>query len=373
MPRGARMEFLGLTRAEWIETVVALAIFAGAVVLARLVVSVLRSVVHRLTSATETTLDDALVEAVRVPLIAFLIVQGAAIAAHTVSYLDEYQEGIQRAWLALAILIVVVGIQRVLSALLTWYAMAPAPALRVSRLSPQSLPLVRRAVNILTVLVGVLVVLDTLGLAISPLLAGLGIGGLAVALALQPLLANVFASSYMLSDASIRVGDFVEVHGGPVGVVQDIGWRATRIRSFDNNVVIIPNSRLAESTVTNYDALNQEADARVNIGVAYEEDLDRVEQVCTEEMIALRDELDFAVKDYEPIVRYQTFGDSNVDILLKLRAISWGDSFLLKHLLMKRIHARFRAEGITINYPARRLMLQEGDVPGLAGAFTRAD
>ncbi|MEX2375941.1 MAG: mechanosensitive ion channel family protein, partial [Dehalococcoidia bacterium] len=194
--------------------------------------------------------------------------------------------------------------------------------------------------------------------------AGLGIGGLAVALALQPLLANVFASSYMLSDSSIRVGDWVEVEGGPVGSVDDIGWRATRIRSFDNNIVIVPNSTLASSIVTNYSLTSIEADLRILVGVAYEEDLTRVEAVCEEIIVGLRDEWETAVKDYEPLVRFQTFGDSNVDILMKMRAQTWSDSFLLRHELMKRVHARFAAEGITINYPARRLILQSGDVEG---------
>ena len=101
------------------------------------------------------------------------------------------------------------------------------------------------------------------------------------------------------------------------------------------------------------------------VGVAYEEDLDRVEAVCREVLTTLSDEWETSVKEHEPVVLFTAFGDSNVDVLLKTRAVTWSDSFALKHEMMKRIHARFAAEGITINYPARRLFLQQDDVDGL--------
>src|SRR5690606_38163072 len=180
------------------------------------------------------------------------------------------------------------------------------------KLHPGSLPLIRRGVTILVFAAGFLVVLDTLGLAISPLLAGLGIGGLAVALALQPLLGNVFASSYMLSDSSILIGDYIEMRDGPTGMVDDIGWRATRIRSFDNNIVIVPNSALADALVTNFTLTSLEASAGVELGVAYDEDLSEVETVCREVLTALRDEWPTAVKSNDPVVSFTGFGESRI-------------------------------------------------------------
>jgi small-conductance mechanosensitive channel len=286
-----------------------------------------------------------------------------ATGAATLSYADAQQDEVRSIAIALSVLAVAIGVRRVSVEVLNWQASRPAAT--TSRLHPGSLPLIRRGLTILVYTVAFLIMLDTFGVAISPLLAGLGIGGLAVALALQPLLANVFASSYMLSDSSIRIGDWVEIAGGPVGYVDDIGWRATRIRSFDNNVVIVPNSTLADSVVTNYSLTSLEADARVELGVAYEEDLARVESVCLDVLFTLRDEWPSTVKDHEPICRFTEFRDSNINILLKIRSTTWSDSFLLKHELSKRIHARFVAEGITINYPARRLLLQHGDVGGL--------
>ncbi len=356
------MDF-GLTRDEWTETAVATAIAVGVVLAAFLVTAVTTRVVHTLTQSTEIDLDDRLGAAVRRPFILIVAIWGAVVAVQTLSYVEDGQDWIATVGVVLSVLIVTVVVRRVLVILVEWQA--SRPGLMQSRLHPGSVPLIRRGLSILVFAVGFLIILDALGLAISPLLAGLGIGGIAVALALQPLLANVFASSYMLSDSSIRIGDWVEVDGGPTGVVDDIGWRATRIRSFDNNVVIIPNSMLADSKVTNFSLTSLEADARVMLGVAYEEDLHRVEEVCRDVLTTLRDEWESSVKDQDPVVSFISFGDSNIDVLLKLRTLTWSDSFGLRHEMIKRIHARFNTEGISINYPARRLLLQQGDVDGL--------
>lgn len=355
-------DVLGLTESEWMETLAAAAIAVGAIVAAMVAAAVITRIVHALTHSTETELDDRIGRVLRRPFVLLVAIWGIAAALRTLSYLD-IEEWVSQGAIALTVLVVTVAIRRVLVILLEWQAARPGFA--NGKLHPGSIPLIRRGITILVFAAGGLIAMDMLGISISPLLAGLGIGGLAVALALQPLLANIFASSYMLSDSSVRVGDWIEVHGGPVGSIDDIGWRATRIRTFDNNIVIIPNSALADATVTNYSLTSLEADARVTVGVAYEEDLGRVEAVCREVLTTLRDEWPTTVKNHEPVVLFTSFGDSNVDILLKNRAQTWADSFELAHEMRKRIHARFTAEGITINYPARRLFLQEGDIDGL--------
>src|SRR5690606_16386618 len=119
------------------------------------------------------------------------------------------------------------------------------------------------------------------------------------------------------------------------------------------------------ATVTNYSLTSLHADARVSLRVAYEEDLNRVEEVCTEVLTALREEWGTSVKEHTPVVLFTDFGESNVDILLKMRAVTWIDSIGLKHEMIKRLHARFTTEGIAISYPARRLVMQRDDVDGM--------
>ncbi len=336
----------GLTRAEWGETAVAFALVLLAVAAARLLAVALRWAVHRVTRAAHRDLDEALASALRGPLVLLVFAQALFLALRTLSYIEPHDPRLERAWLAATVAIVTFATQRIVSRLLVWYTSRPSAPGR--RLDGRTAPLVRRASSVVITLAGAIIVMDTLGIQISPLLAGLGIGGLAVALALQPLLANLFASSYMLSDASVRVGDQIEVANGPSGRVEDIGWRATRLRNADNNIVIVPNSLLAGSVVTNFTTGDAAMDARVDLGVTYDADLARVVEVLTTEARRVRDEDPMATPGAEPLVRFTRFADAQVEIVVRLRARGFAEAAALRHTLTQRLHARLAAEGIAM-------------------------
>jgi small-conductance mechanosensitive channel len=219
--------------------------------------------------------------------------------------------------------------------------------------------------------------LDYLGISITPMVAGLGLGGLAVALALQPTLSNFFAGTQIVLDHVVRVGDYIELDSGVKGYVTDIGWRSTRIRTAFNNMVIVPNSRLADSVITNYYGPSMELAVLVEAGVSYSSDLVQVEGVAREVAKEVIDELDEAVKTFEPWFGYEEFGDSNINFWIWLQAKDRFASFRVKSELMKRLKSRFDQEGITINYPVRHLTFERPsdtpppfppDTPGTGGS-----
>jgi small-conductance mechanosensitive channel len=362
-----------VSRSDLVDTAIAFGIFFAALILAWFLAVLIPRLIRRMMRSDGSSPLDALVDAVRRPIFWLILVQGLFLALRHPAYMREHLELIDRLWIGTVVVAVIAGIIRANTHWFAWYQQRSEAGQLPGRIEPRVLSMIRRAANVVVVVVGGLLLLDVLGLEITPLIAGLGIGGLAVGLALQPVLASLFASSSMMSDASLKVGDFVEVEAGPVGTVEHIGWRATRIRSFDNNIVLIPNSKLADSTFTNYSTTTFQADARLIFGVAYEEDLQQVEDVVIDELTMLRDEFEGAVPSYEPMLRFQEFGDSNIDVLVKLRANTWVDSFMLRHLMVKRIHARLGREGITINYPARRLFMHGDDVSGLDRLFGLAD
>jgi small-conductance mechanosensitive channel len=219
--------------------------------------------------------------------------------------------------------------------------------------------LVQRVTILLVYVAGLLVLLDYLGIPISPMIAGLGLGGLAVALALQPTLSNFFAGTQIVSDRVVRVGDYIELDNGVIrGYVTDVGWRSTRIRTPFNNLVIIPNSRLADSVITNYHGPNMELAVIVNAGVSYSSDLAHVEGIALTVAREVIQDLDEAVKTFEPWFGYEEFGESNINFWVWLQAKNRIASFRVKSELIKRLHARFDQEGITINYPVRTTFLQ---------------
>lgn len=203
---------------------------------------------------------------------------------------------------------------------------------------------------------GALFILNKLGISIAPILTTLGIGGLAVALALQDTLANLFAGFHILLTQQVRIGDYVKVESGQEGYITDISWRTTKIRMLPNNVVLVPNTKLSQAIITNYYLPEREMSVSVDLGVHYQSDLKKVEQITLEVAKDIQKEIPGAVKDYEPTLRFHTFGDFSINFSISLRGKEFTDQYLLKHEFIKRLHERYNKENIVIPYPIRTLI-----------------
>lgn len=268
---------------------------------------------------------------------------------------------------ALIVLSVTVTAANVLAALVARFGERRTLAVGVTGLA-------QAVVRALVLTVGGLVLLSGLGVAITPVLTALGVGGLAVALALQDTLSNLFAGIHLLADRPIRVGDFVKIESGVEGFVEDIGWRSTRIRMLPNNLVVVPNARLAQSAITNYHLPEPGMSLLIPVSVSYEADPEHVEQVLVEEASkAARDVVGLQAEP-APFVRFiPGFGEFSLDFTLICRVASFVDQYLVQHELRKRILRRFRAEGIEIPFPIRTVELRSQNGPtGAAGEETRS-
>ncbi|WP_041986976.1 mechanosensitive ion channel family protein [Streptomyces sp. AcH 505] len=212
----------------------------------------------------------------------------------------------------------------------------------------------------LTVLaIGVMVLLQTLGVSVAPLITALGVGGLAVALALQDTLANLFAGVHILVSKTVQPGDYIELSSGEDGYVIDINWRNTVVRQLSDNLVIIPNSKLAGTIMTNYHRPEQQMGLLIQAAVGYGSDLGQVEQVTIEVATKVMAEVTGGVADYEPSVRFHTFTESGVGFTVILRALEFSDQYLIRHEFIKQLHMRYRAEGIELPVPGRSVVVHE--------------
>jgi small-conductance mechanosensitive channel len=200
---------------------------------------------------------------------------------------------------------------------------------------------------------GTLVLLQSLGIPITPVLGALGVGGIAVALALQDTLSNLFSGVHLIASRQVRPGDFIQLDSGEEGYVTDVTWRNTTIRELADNMIIVPNSQLAASRVRNYCQPNTELAVLVDVGVDYSCPLDKVERITTEVAREVMEEVPGGVPAFEPLVRYHKFGDSSVDFTVTLRAKEFTDQELIKHEFIKRLHGRYEREGIEIPPPSR--------------------
>jgi len=215
-------------------------------------------------------------------------------------------------------------------------------------------------IRIVVVTLGLLVILNGLGLYITPILTALGVGGIAVALALQDTLANLFAGFYLTVGKQIRIGNYIRLSSGEEGYLVDIDWRASRLRQLSNNTVLVPNAKLSQSIITNYHLPDHELAVVIEASVDYASDLDRVETITTDVARDVMRTVPGGVPGFEPFVRYHTFGDPGIGFSVILRAQEFVDQHLIKHEFVKRLHRRFASEGIAIPLKA---LVQRHDAP----------
>ena len=257
-------------------------------------------------------------------------------------------------WLIAVTAIVCYTLSRLIRALMRWQS-ARVPTDTRTALNTVIWPILIRISSIIIFALGALIVLDILGIPITPLLAGIGIGGIAIALALSPTISSFIAGTYVVAEGHISEGDFVEIDAERAGFVESVGWRSTVLRSRFNNMIVVPNSLITESIVTNYTTPTPAVTGMVECGVSYDSDLRKVDSVCLEVAAGVIEEMDEANKDFEPRVRFYEFADSNINFRVIFQGVDRVATFAMRHEIVMRLHARFKDEGIEINYPVRKL------------------
>jgi small-conductance mechanosensitive channel len=307
---------------------------------------------RRAAEKSKTRLDDIFIGALHGPILIFLTLMGGWIALGAVELSPKIarfsQIGIS---LAIATFLILAAV-RIYHGILMEYGQRYEP------LKP-SLGILDLLGKGLVILIGLLIALDSLSISITPLLTTLGIGGLAVALAFKDTLSNFFAGLYILADRPIRMGDYIKLEGGPEGYVEGVGWRSTRIRTLPNNIVVIPNSKVSESIITNYFLPEKRMSLLVNISVGYESDTRRVERILVEEATRAATEIEGMLADPSPSVRFiPGFQTSSLDFTLICQVREFVDQYFVQHELRHRILERFRKEGIEIPFPQRTVHLR---------------
>ena len=217
-------------------------------------------------------------------------------------------------------------------------------------------------IRILCYLTGFVVYTNLIGFDLAPVLTALGVGGLAVALALQDTLGNLFAGLQILAAKELKPGDYIKLDSGEEGYVLDINWRNTVIKTLLENVVIIPNSKISGSISTNYFTLQKNMFFHVIVGVHYDSDLEQVEQVTLEEAINLMKDYASNLKNFEPKVRFFEFADSSINMRVWLATDLYENQFIMQHLFIQRLQKRFKQEGIIIPFPIRTIEIAEDSI-----------
>ncbi|MFH1359650.1 MAG: mechanosensitive ion channel domain-containing protein [Candidatus Omnitrophota bacterium] len=304
--------------------------------------------IRKIASKTKTQIDDILLQALDFPLSLLIFTSGGAIIERMIPVGAEAE--LTRYFLvgfkAATIIAIVLFADKLITGLIRLYSD------KVDILKTSS-GVASGVVRIIVIGIGILILLDSFGVSITPIIASLGVGSLAVALALQPTLENFFSGIQLVIDKPIQVGQFIKLETGEEGYVQKIGWRSSWIRMLPNNVVVLPNKILVNAKIINYYYPSTDLAVLIQVGVHYESDLEHVERVTIEVGREVMKEVTGGIPEFEPFIRYHTFDDFSINFTVILRAKEFVDNYLIKHEFIKRLHKRYAKKGIVIPYPIR--------------------
>jgi small-conductance mechanosensitive channel len=308
---------------------------------------------HRWAAKSASHLDDLIIRSIKIPSIFWCLAVGLYIGIDLSDYSGKYLFYLSRIIHLLLIFSLTLATANLAGKLFNHY-------FQKSNIPIPATGLVNGLLQGIFWVVGLIVILNFLGIPITPMITALGVGGLAMGLALQDTLANFFAGIHIMMEKSIRVGDFIKLESGQEGVVEDITWRTTRVRILLNNMVIIPNLVLSKSIVTNYHLPDKKISLSIPVSVSYQADPEKVEAILVDLAKKAVGEIPGLLGRPEPFVRFTPgFGDSSLDFTLFCQVDEFVNQYPVQHELRKRIFKRLKAEDLEIPYPHRTVYLRE--------------
>jgi len=292
--------------------------------------------------------DDIIIGVIKAPFLLWCIILGVYTGFNFISLPHDLFPIVNKILFSILIISVTLVVAKISVKFIKLYAEKPGSAMPMTGLT-------RTLIYGLVLSIGIMILLNTLGISVTPLLTTLGIGGLAVALGLQDTLSNLFAGFYVTAAKQVRVGDYIQLETGEEGYVVDIGWRTTKLKPLHDNLILVPNSKIGQAIITNYYLPGKELAVRVEVGVHYSSDLEKVEKVTCEVATDVIKRINSEITGFRPFIRYHTFDSSSINFTVFLRAREFIDHYLIKHEFIKALHKRYSQEGIVIPFPIRAI------------------
>ena len=331
------------------------AIYTGCgIVLGVLIQKLLIPVLHKMAARSKWAGDDLIISSISKWVTAWFVALGIYLGWKEVQMDEKYHHWVENGLVIFYIFSVTWILATVLAGLT---AIKPKGSDKV----PASSSIVGNIIKVIVYCIGFLVILESLGIQITPILTALGVGGLAVALALQDTLSNLFAGIQLISTKKINPGDYIRLDSGQEGFVEDISWRYTTLRLGTNNLFIVPNAKLSGLIVSNFFYPEQDFVMDVAVGVDYSSDLEKVERVTLEVIRQMQGDREECIPNFDPFIRYQQFGDSSINLKAFIKVKDFASQFIIRHEFIKRLKKRYDEEQINIPFPVRTLYISKED------------
>lgn len=295
----------------------------------------------RLAEKTTWKGDDILISSLKGMVLATAILIGIYAALMNIQIKYNIMANIHKLFNSIIILMLTIMAARIVVGFVS------ESSSKVDKIFPAS-SILRNIIRIVVFVIGGLLILNNIGISITPILTALGVGGLAVALALQPTLSNLFSGIQIIASKQLQPGQYISLTSGEEGYVEDITWRHTAIKTATNNTHIIPNSKISEAILTNYYKPSKDLLFLVPAKVAFNSDLETVEKLVIEVASKVCSNNAGAQKGFAPLVRFAKFGDTGIEFNIVLKVNEYNDQFPLRHELIKELNKVFKEKGIEV-------------------------
>jgi len=334
---------------DWL---IAAGIILATVIIAKLIYWVLRNIIKKITDKTKSTLDDILLDSLQQPIVFGMVVFGIWFALDNLYFPEDIKDYIDKSYFFLIIINFTWIIARIVSGLIEEYVV-PVVQKTESDLDDQLLPVVRKTLKILIWSLGVIIALNNVGFNVGAVLAGMGIGGLALAMAAKDTVSNLFGGIMIFTDKPFIIRDRVQIEGYD-GVVEEIGIRSTRLRTLAGRLVTIPNAKFTDGIVEN---VSSEPTRKVvlNLGLTYDTQPDKMELAMT----ILRDinKENPHVRE-NPLISFNAFGDFSLGILFIYYILPGEDILGVQSEMNMEILKQFNANSLDFAFPTQTIQAE---------------
>jgi len=330
------------------ETLVSFGILGVSWVAAKIILYILTHWAPKFTRFTSSDLDDRIIESVKNPVYFIIILTGLYIAVARLPLSAKVKSIADGIIFVMGVIIVIALALKVTDTIIEWYAREIASKTE-STVDDQLIPLVEKIVNIFIFVMGLITVLKHFGYDVLSLLTALGVGSLAIGLAAKETLTNMLSGFTLMVDRPFGIGDRIELTGGQVGDVLDIGLRSTKIMTPEQNVLVVPNAELVNTKVVNLSFPTPKTRNNITVGVAYGSDIEKAKNIMKECALSVTS----VVKEPAPDVFFTKFGDFSLELMLVYTTEKFGDKVPSQDAINMLILKRFQENGIEIPFPTR--------------------
>lgn len=336
------------------KSIFAALILILSVTIGKIFLFIVEKIVLVLTSKTKTRLDDLIVEKTRRPLFYALILLGTYFALSTLNIESTLASAFNKIIGSLIIFIFAIAMNRTATVMINIVGKRWTQKTE-STMDDELLPLISKVSTALIFIFALIFILKVWKVDITGLLAGLGIMGIALGLAFQDSLKNIFGGIFLIMDKNIKIGDIIKIDSGEIGEVVDVGLRSTRIKTPDNEMIIVPNGNLATSKIQNLVLPDYKLRVNVKFSTAYGTKVDKVEKVVLDAISDVEGKL----SDPAPKVVFTDMGEFSMNFMCRFWIEDFKNAENAKSSANRKIYEALNKAGIEIPFPTRQVYIKK--------------